>query len=164
MHYSTRPLALPSPFDLHRQWSNLAISPTTPHQQASANSREGSARFISGFHFQSERSAKRGGKVVQGGAASERGRGLHMDYLCSDSWMEKMTPEVEDFCWMEARKVNSLLLLKSCTTLSVMCAGAWTALPTSEGEKSKMGRNGETSKLLTGDETSQRWKERNLAR
>lgn len=47
-----------------------------------------------------------------------------MDYLCSDSWMENMTPDVEDFCWMEAKKVNSLLLLNSCTTFSVMCAGA----------------------------------------
>ena len=52
-------------------------------------------------------------------------------YLCSDSWMEKMTPEVEAFCWMEARKVNSVLLLNICTTLSVMCSGAYTALPTS---------------------------------
>lgn len=66
----------------------------------------------------------RGGKVIRGGAASERRRGLQTDYLCSDSWMEKMTPDVEDFCWMEAKKVNSLLLRKSCTTLSVMCAGA----------------------------------------
>lgn len=47
-----------------------------------------------------------------------------MDYLCSDSWMENMTPDVEDFCWMVAKKVNSLLLLNSCTTFSVICGGA----------------------------------------
>lgn len=46
-----------------------------------------------------------------------------MDYLCSDSWMENMTPDVEDFCWMEAKKVNSLLLRNSCTTFSVTRAG-----------------------------------------
>lgn len=65
-----------------------------------------------------------------------------MHYLCSDSWMEKMTPDVEDFCWMEARKVNSLLLLKSSTTFSVMWAGAWTALPTSGEWKRKNSNQG----------------------
>lgn len=74
-----------------------------------------------------------GGKKT--GSCVPKWRGLQMDYLCSDSWMENMTPDVEDFCWMEARKVNSLLLLNSSTTLSVMCAGAWTALPTSEGNE-----------------------------
>lgn len=108
-------------------------------------------RFISGFHFEPERPVNRGGKVVRGGAASERRRGLQMDYLCSDSWMEKMTPDVEDFCWMEAKKVNSLFLLKSCTTLSVMCAGAWMALPTSEGNKAKWEESVRPWKLLTGD-------------
>ena len=57
--------------------------------------------------------------------------GWCISYLCSDSWMEKMTPEVDAFCWMEARKVNSVLLRNICTTLSVRCSGAYTALPTS---------------------------------
>lgn len=84
------------------------------------------------FNLEWECSVIRGSKAMLQKSCRPKWRGLDMDYLCSDSWMENTTPDVDDFCWMEAKKVNSLLLLNSCTTFSVMCAGAWTALPTSE--------------------------------
>lgn len=134
LHYSTHRLAHPLSPDSHRQWNNLKLIFTLLHHISSTAvwiQRWVRWEITPVFNLKSKHPFW-GSKVVQKRSCRPKWRGLQTDYLCSDSWMENMTPDVEDFCWMEAKKVNSLLLLNSCTTFSVMCAGAWTALPTSE--------------------------------
>lgn len=55
-------------------------------------------------------------------------------YLCSNSRMDRRTPEVDAFCCRVAKNVNSLLFQKSWINFSLTWGGVWISLSTSKEE------------------------------
>lgn len=66
-------------------------------------------------------------------------------YLCSNSRMDSITPEVDAFCCRVARNVNSLLFRKSCINFSLTWGAAWISLSISKNfilkREKKRGKN-----------------------
>lgn len=74
-----------------------------------------------------------------------QGRETNSSYLCSNSRMDNITPEVDAFCCRVARNVNSLLFRKSWINFSLTWGAAWISLSVSKNFifkiKKKRGNN-----------------------
>lgn len=72
-------------------------------------------------------------------------RETNSSYLCSNSRMDNITPEVDAFCCRVARNVNSLLFRKSWINFSLTWGAAWISLSVSKNfifkRKKKRGNN-----------------------
>lgn len=73
-------------------------------------------------------------------------------YLCSNSRMDSITPEVDAFCCTVARNVNSLLFRKSWINFSLTWGAAWISLSISKNcilKKRRKERNNTPVKMLS---------------
>lgn len=64
-------------------------------------------------------------------------------YLCSNSRMDRMTPEVDACCCRVARNVNSLLFRNNWINFSLEWGAAWISLSTAKKKSWGRGRGGE---------------------
>lgn len=67
-------------------------------------------------------------------------RETNLSYLCSNSRMDNITPEVDAFCCRVARNVNSLLFRKSGINFSLTWGAAWISLSVSKNFIFKRGK------------------------
>lgn len=67
---------------------------------------------------------------------------IELSYLCSTSRIDRITPEVEGFCWTVARKVNSLLFRNSWINFSLTWGAAWISLSISRSQEEREGERG----------------------